>query len=187
MKIKHKKILDIVLNFILGMVILVAIGMTVLSLTTKEKGVSNIFGYIPISIKESSMGKKLYVGDLAITKKVKVETLTNGDIISFFTISGDKTIIRTHRIVEVKNIEKMVSYVTKGDKNKKNDDYEVAPGDIISKYEGKRIPKMGYIIDGLKKRNIFFAVVILPLFGLFIYQLYNFIIDLRKKKKTLVE
>lgn len=184
MKTKGKKILDIILNILLVVIILVAATMTLLSLCTKEQGVSNIFGYIPLSVQTSSMDKTIRKGDLIITKVSTEDVYKEGDIISFFTIQGDKTIIKTHRIVEVKNAEKMISYVTKGDNNKAPDEYEVAPGDIISVYDGTRISKVGYILDLLKKQSIFFIFIIVPLFGLFVYQLYNFIVEFSKKKKN---
>lgn len=166
----------VVLNIVLWVFILFAAIITIISLSTKEKGVANIFGYIPFSIQTESMEPTIKTGDLIITKKVDLETLKEGDIISFFAQEQKKVIVKTHRIEEVKDDQIMLSFVTKGDNNSLVDDEEVVVKDIISKYDGTRIPVLGYVLDFLKSQVGFFLFIILPLFIFFIYHLYKFIV-----------
>lgn len=183
---KSKKVSTIILNVILWIVILVAAGVTIVSLSTKEKGVANVAGYIPFSIQTGSMEDYIKKGDLIITKKYdSTEELKVGDVISFYAFEQDTKIIKTHRIVEVKNNNGIYSYVTKGDNNPVKDDVEVASGDIISTYTGTRIGILGYVLSFLKSKYGFLICIILPLFAIFVYQLYKFIaliIDEKKKK-----
>ncbi len=187
---KSKKVLSIILNTLLWIVILVAAGVTIVSLNTKEKGVANVAGYIPFSIQTGSMEDYIKKGDLIITQKYNTDTeLKTGDVISFFAFEQDTKIIKTHRIIEIKNNGGVLSYVTKGDNNPTKDDVEVAPGDVISIYTGTRIGILGYVLSFLKSKYGFLICIILPLFAIFVYQLYKFIaiiID-EKKKKALKE
>lgn len=170
------KHLKFVLNIIIWIFIVIAVAITVLSLNTKEKGVSNLLGYIPLSIQSASMEPTINTGDLIISKKVDHSELEKGDIISFFSIEQDKVVVITHRIVEVKTSANMTSFVTKGDNNPLNDKNEVVPGDVISKYNGVKISNGGYILDFFKSKIGFFVCIILPLFIIFIYQLISFVL-----------
>lgn len=187
---KSKKVFSIILNVLLWIIIFVAAGVTIVSLSTKEKGVANVAGYIPFSIQTGSMEDYIKKGDLIITKKYESDIeLKKGDVISFFAFEQDTKIIKTHRIEEVKNNNGILTYVTKGDNNPERDDVEVASGDIISIYTGTRIGILGYVLSFLKSKYGFLICIILPLFSIFVYQLYKFIaiiID-EKKKKALKE
>lgn len=178
-----RKQFKVILNIIIWIFILVAAAITILSLNTKEKGISNLLGYIPLSIQSASMEPAINTGDLIISKKTDYQNLKAGDVISFFSIENGKVIVITHRIVEVKTNNSVTSFVTKGDNNLVNDTNEVAPGDIVSKYEGIKIPAGGHILDFFKSKVGFFVCIILPLFVIFIYQLINFVLLMVRMKQ----
>ena len=181
-----KKLFKVITNVVLGIVIVIAAVVTVLSLNTREQGVASIAGYIPFSIQTESMEDTIMTGDLILTKTyTEEETLSENDIISFFAIEQNQTIIKTHRIIEVKDGDGMVSYVTKGDNNEIQDEVEVATGDIIAVYTGTRIAKMGNVLDFFRSNHGFLLCIILPLFIFFLYQLYSFInLVIEAKKAT---
>jgi signal peptidase I len=175
MKKKGKNVIKTILNIVSVFIIIVAAIVVVVSLAGRDRGVANIYGHIPFSIQSESMKNVMDKGDLIITKKYDGSELKENDIISFFAMEGQTQIIKTHRIIEVKKRGNLTSYVTKGDNNEIEDGIEVAPGDIISIYEGFKIPKVGYALDAFKSKYGFLFLIILPLFALFIYQLYSFI------------
>lgn len=184
MKNKMKKVLDVLGNVLMWSVIIVAACVTVVSLSTKEKGIANVMGYIPFSIQTASMEPTINTGDLIITKKYDGSTvLEKGTIISFFAIEQEKLIVKTHRIDTVLNRNGIISYVTKGDNNNSIDPTEVAPGDIVSVYDGTRCAIVGYVLTFLKSQIGFLIFVILPLFIFFVYQLYTFIVLIIETKK----
>ena len=184
MKNKMKKVLDVLGNVLMWLVIIVAACVTVVSLSTKEKGIANVMGYIPFSIQTASMEPTINTGDLIITKKYDGSTvLEKGTIISFFSIEQEKLIVKTHRIDTVINRNGIISYVTKGDNNNSIDPTEVAPGDIVSVYAGTKCAVVGYVLTFLKSQIGFLIFVILPLFIFFIYQLYTFIVLIIDTKK----
>lgn len=190
MKNKMKKVLDVLGNVLMWSIIIVGACVTVVSLSTKERGIANIMGYIPFSIQTASMEPTINTGDLIITKKYDGSTvLEKGTIISFFSIEQEKLIVKTHRIDTVINRNGIISYVTKGDNNNSIDPTEVAPGDIVSVYAGTKCAVVGYVLTFLKSQIGFLIFVILPLFIFFIYQLYTFIVLIidTKKEETMKE
>src|SRR5574344_2533301 len=99
---KGKKVLKVILNVIIWIIIILAASVTLITLTSREKGVSTIFGYIPLNIQTGSMEPTIMSGDMIITKEYDGKTLlAKDDIISFFAVEEDTTIIKTHRIKEV--------------------------------------------------------------------------------------
>ncbi len=182
---KGKKILKVVLNVIIWIIIVLAATVTLITLTSREKGVSTIMGYVPLNIQTGSMEPTIKTGDLIITKKYDgTSTLKEGDVISFFARENEQTIIKTHRIKSTIEINGMTSYITRGDNNTADDDQQVAPGDIISTWDGTRIPVLGDVLSFLKTKTGFFVCIILPLAAFFIYQLYKFIMVLLDYKKV---
>lgn len=175
-----KKQFKFILNVLMWIFIIIAVSVTIITLNTKEKGVSNFFGYIPFSIQSNSMQPILNKGDLIISQKASTDTLKKGDVISFFSVINKEVVIITHRIEQVNNNRGVISYITKGDNNLLPDANEVAPGDVISKYNGIMIPKCGYVLDFFRSKVGFFICIIIPLFILFVFQLVNFIFIVSK-------
>lgn len=180
-----KKVLNFIGNILFAVIIILAAVITIISLSTKDRGVANFAGIMPFSIQSPSMEPTIMTGDLIITKKCDPYELKENDVISFFAIEQDQRIVKTHRIVKVNKTGNMLSFVTKGDNNELEDNLEVADGDVISVYDGIRIPQVGNVLDFLKSQVGFFVCIIIPLFIFFMYQLYNFImivVDMKKEK-----
>ena len=172
-----KKIGNTLVDILFFIVIIFAIVMIMLSVNSDNNGIATLFGYIPFSIQTGSMEPTIMTGDLIIVKQAEDNSdLKQDDIISFFALEEKTKIIKTHRIIEVKKNGAMTSYVTKGDNNTGIDEIEVAPGDIIGKYTGTRIAKLGSIYDFLNSKYGFLICIIVPLFIFFVYQIYKFII-----------
>lgn len=191
---KKNKVLSILLDVFLVIVILLAAAVTVVSLNTKENGIANIFGYIPLSIQSGSMNGTFEKGDLLITKKYDDQELKVGDIVSFFAVEQDETVIKTHRIVKINNDNGVITYITKGDANKTEDSIGITKLDVVSiydndEYTGKELNGVGNILDFFKSKYGFLCCIILPLFVFFVYQLYKLIIIIidEKKKEALRE
>ena len=124
-------------------------------------------------------------GDLIVDKEYDEETmeLKKGDVVSYIAEISNQRVLITHRIDHVISINQMVSYITKGDNNLKNDDNQVAKGDIVGIWKGFRIPFLGTISDFLQTKTGFISCVILPLALFFVYQLYEFIMLLFEYKE----
>ena len=109
--------------------------------------IPSIFGYKPFIVLSGSMESELYKGDLAIVKKVDVNTLKENDVIAF---RDEKNHVVTHRIVNVIDNNGKTEFITKGDNNNTNDLGTVKLDDIEGKYSFK-ISKLGNVLLTLQK------------------------------------
>ena len=110
-----KKAFNIIADVLLVIFILLAALITIVSLNTKDRGVTNIFGYVPLNIQTNSMQDVINPGDLIITQKYNGEDIEVGDIIAFFSVEEETTIIKTHRVVRKENNDGTITFITKGD------------------------------------------------------------------------
>ena len=96
---KGKKIIKVVLNVVIWVVIVLAACLTLITFTSREKGVSKIFGYVPLDIQSDSMEPTIKNGDLIITKSHDGKSdLKEGDIIAFFVVEDNTKVIKLQRI-----------------------------------------------------------------------------------------
>ena len=126
-----KSILGGIVDFLMLVVIIAALGVTLVSLTSDNNGVSKIGKYIPLSVQTESMQDTIYKGDFILMEECDVATLKVGDIISFFTTEQEQVIIKTHRIVEIDEKSGSKSFVTRGDNNEVDDYVPVFSSDVI--------------------------------------------------------
>jgi signal peptidase len=179
-----KKILVIILDIVIFIIIFLAIFLTVMSLTKGKNSLSSIFGYYFFSVKTESMEPTIKKGDLIIGKEYKNEDVKKDDIISFYVLENDRTIIKTHRIKEVYDDGALKSYLTKGDNNENPDNVHITKSDIICRYTNIRIPLLGNIFNFIKSKVGFFITIIIPLFITFMFNLYTLILAIIEDKKT---
>lgn len=96
-----------------------------------------IFPIVPISVASASMVPEFNIGDVAIIKKCNVNDVTVGDIIQY-KMEGYTVV---HRVVEKKQSNGEVTFITKGDNNSSPDSKPVTEDQLI----GKAIFKIKYI------------------------------------------
>lgn len=118
------------------------------------------------------MQPTLEINDIIVAKKVEMNELKNGDIITF--LQNNKVI--SHRIVQIINKKESRIFVTKGDHNKIQDEDFVEPEQIYGKVIF-HIPKIGQIIEYIQNKAGFAR-------GIFIVLLIFVIIWLRDDKKN---
>lgn len=182
-----KSILGGLVDFLMLLVIIIALGVTLVSLTSDNNGVSKIGKYIPLSVQSESMEDTIYKGDFILMEECDVDSLKVGDVIAFFSMEQEQVIIKTHRIVQIDAQSGSKSFITRGDKNEADDYVPVFPSDIIGKWEGVRIAYVGSALDFVSSQYGFLLCIILPLFALFIYQIYRFIIVIIEEKNAMLK
>jgi signal peptidase len=109
-------------------------------------------------VQSGSMEPTIKTGSVVIVKSA--EDYKPSDIITFGVSSKIKT-PTTHRIVEKKENQGNISYVTKGDANNGPDMREVTKSDIIGKVLFN-IPYLGYVVSTARKPYGFVALIIIP-------------------------
>ena len=179
-----KKILGGLVNFVMLLIIIFAIFVTIISLTSDESKVSRIGKYIPLNVKTDSMNPTIKKGDFIVVEDCDVSKLKKGDVIAFFTNVEDRVIIKTHRIINVMGEGSNKSFITQGDNVEVNDSIPVFPSDILGKWNDLRVPKFGTVLDFVSSKLGFLFVVVVPLLILFIYQIYKFIVVIIEEKNN---
>lgn len=140
--------------------------------SSKNNGVT-FFGYRVYVAQGDSMAKTHFqAGDIVISKIVDVNTLTQGDVITFVSKSVynyGKTV--THCIRKVtEDVDGNLAFETYGTTTGKSD--SALATEILGKYVGK-ISKIGKLIVFLKTPLGFFSCVLMPFAVLLILQLIN--------------
>ena len=111
--------------------------------------VSCEFSYGLLVIGSGSMTGTINKGDAMIYQKYNgSDEIEEGDIVLF----DDRGMQIVHRVIEVKTVNGIDRYITKGDANQQKDDGHITKAQIIGTYKF-RVPYMGYA--SLWLRDIF--------------------------------
>ncbi len=212
---KVKKVLKIVLNTIINIlivaVLLISLLVAIMALSSKETGVSKLFGYTIQTIQSNSMkggspdgyeGGDFEEGDLVIGKSTDFAADAEyevGDIITYRGYdSNQEMFLMAHRIVD-KKMGPVGYYVyqTWGDNREMSkvpdqlsEDQYLSAGDIASviydkDYHATVIKGVGGFIDKLKTdKAFFFLIILLPMIIFFMYALIRVILSASSYKKS---
>jgi len=129
--IKRKNTIRFVIKCIVSPIVLAIVIINLYLFAQKIKnpnGVVSFMGFKAFAVTSGSMEPELKIGDMIITYHKNKDELVKGDIIAFD--QGENII--THRIVDIKEENGIVKYITKGDNNNANDEILVD----YSKIEG---------------------------------------------------
>lgn len=192
-KSKVRKVLSIIGTVFVSVYVVLALVFSLSVFTSMKTGHPRIFGHTILYIETDSMeGDKedsLFIDDLVVCKEVDTDTLEIGDIIAYDALIVNKdaygnvigepyTIIKIHRIVDKSGS----NFITRGDNSPDedgdgipDDDSPVKASDILGKYQGFRLPKVGGFIEFISSQNGIFICLIIPMAAFFIYALYKFI------------
>lgn len=187
-----KKVLNIIVTFLIVCVFVISVVMAAVSITAKDTGVPNIFGKAAISVLSDSMKgdapDDFSAGDMIICDVVAEPTSASyqvGDVVTFqFDIDEDgKADLVTHRIYKV---NKDGTYQTKGDNNDTYDQNsgnsivfpDIANYDIVATYHGTKIPGIGNLFAYLRTQMGFFLCVLLPMIIFFLYEAVRVVINI---------
>lgn len=152
-------------------VILLMIGMFLVWYFIQAKVIAKKAGAVPIislyTIISGSMEPAIKVYDIILDVRIdKPSTVKVGDVITFLSSSGDKTI--THRVMDIKKVENNYEFVTKGDANYTADSSTVKENQLIGKTVFK-IPQLGRIQMFMLSKIGWIFVILIPALCIVIY------------------
>ncbi len=179
-----KSVLGGIVDLLMLVVIVIAIGVTLISLTSDNNDISKIGKFIPLNVKTNSMEPTIDKGDFILMEEVDVNNLKVGDVIAFFATEDNQVIVKTHRIVDVVEDNAGRSFITRGDFNKVNDSVPVFPADVIGIWNEVRLAKVGTVLDFISSQYGFLICIVLPLLILFVYQIYRFIVVIMEERNA---
>ena len=172
-----KKALKIIVDILAWVVLIFAFVITLLVFTTeKNNGVPTLLGHMPMSVASDSMSPTFNKGDLIIDEKIDdLFKLKVDDVITFYTEIDGQRVLNTHRIVEINEGDNTRSFITRGDNNEADDKIPVGAADVVGKWKGVKIPKVGKALDFLRTKEGFFICILIPVAIFFLFELYKFI------------
>lgn len=182
-KRKNISFRNIVLK-ILYIIIVICILCNVLFLintTISKKEYFSLFGISLFSMENDSMESKITKNDLVIANEngATEKELQIGDIIVYSRNSQ----IKISEIINIKNIDGKIQYITKATNNYNPDNEPVRIGQIIGKVQSN-IPFLGLILKILGSR-ITTGLFIILLIVRFVYNRYTYKMRVNRKKKKM--
>ena len=168
------KILRLIKNIILSILGIIfftfAIAMTVFVLNYNKFGVAEINENSFLLIKEDLSNAKYKKGDLVIVKNKKISRINVGDEIFTYKLeTGGAVSVNVGIIEEIFIEESAVSY--------ENGEYYSM--EFVIGTADKIIPKIGDILSLILNRWGFLFVIVLPIFFIFISQIYSLIVEIK--------
>lgn len=171
-----KKAANITLRVVTALILIFSVFVmifTIISVNTVGKD-ADFLGLKPYIISSDSMKDTFEAGDLIITKKADVQSLSPGDIITFSSINPDTYgDIITHKIREITTYEGESAFVTYGTTTGQDDPYPVPFDKVIGKYVFN-LPKMGYFFYFLTTPAGYVTVILIPFLLLISIQAVKF-------------
>lgn len=148
-----------VITVILGVVLILTVYAAV---TSKINGVPKLFGYQMYEVLSGSMEPGIHTGSVIFDKSdIDVKSLKVGDVITF-KAPGDSNKLITHRIIQVKTVNGMPSFQTKGDANQAQDKDLIPTANVVARYENITIPYLGFYLNFMKSKLGIILLVIVP-------------------------
>lgn len=144
----------------------------------------NLNGQTPLIVLTESMYPTIEGGDLIIVNSVDPQKLKKDDVAAYFDPAAGDSAIVTHRIVDVTSENGLVKYKTKGDANNTEDKNLVSERDIVGKYNGMRIPKVGNLCMWIRSVPGIIVCIGIPLILLVGYDVIRRRVYAKKQAQT---
>ncbi|MDO8486273.1 MAG: signal peptidase I [Candidatus Staskawiczbacteria bacterium] len=129
-----------------------------------------------------SMEPSIKTGSVILIKPVASYNI--GDVITFdsnFREPNGARIPVTHRVVEVKKENSVISYLTKGDANEDPDNSTISYKSVIGKVLFS-VPYLGYVVETAKKPYGFLALIMIPALIIISDQVKKILDELKRMK-----
>lgn len=183
-----KNVLKVIVDVLVWIVLIFALLTTIIVFSSgRNNDVANLLGYIPLTVESDSMKPTFQTDDLIICKEIDdINSLKEGDVITFWTIIEGRKVKNTHRIVRINDVDGVKSFDTRGDNNSLDDEIPVYAGDLIGKWTEVKLGGVGKVMSFLRTRTGFFVCIVIPMAIFFLVELYKFIVTLVELKKPVL-
>ena len=155
------------------MLILASVFVLLSVVLTPAGQVPQVMGFSVFRVLTGSMEPEIPEGSLLLVKKTDTDRIQIGDVISFF--SPDPTLegaVNTHRVVDIQTENGEKIFYTKGDANVLKDTYPVRADMVV----GKALhvsTGWGKAVAVLSNPLVFGSVILLPLLGILLWNLWH--------------
>lgn len=177
-----KKGIKICSNCLIGLLILLLSCLLVISAFSKDS-IFTIGDYSFFEIRGNSMYPIIKDGDLITVNRDIKKEYDKKDIICYYSVVNDKTIIIAHEVVEKYYSDDEILYLTRGVNNDYDDEVLVNHDEIIGEYRDFKIPLLGYVVRLSGTRWGYFCLVVVPLGVMSVLVTYELMKEISKKKE----
>lgn len=154
-------VLGTVLCLILAPILILNVSLIIRSFTAPDE-VPRVGKWLPLVVMTDSMYPEIHSGDLIICQVKDAEEVQVRDVISFFDPAGNGTSIVTHRVIEIKNEDGRIAFITQGDANNTADARPVPAEKLVGVYH-TRIAGVGNVIMFMQTTQGLLLCVVLPI------------------------
>jgi len=142
-KQKVLTLIGTILCIILLPILLINVTLLVKSFLKADE-VPSIGGVFPMIVLTDSMYPEIESGDLILCHTIDAEDVQVGDVITFYDPLGNGTTVVTHRVLQIREENGGLEFITKGDNNNVEDQKPVPEDKLIGIYRS-RVPKAGNV------------------------------------------
>ena len=154
-------VLGTVLCLILAPILILNVSLIIRSFTAPDE-VPRVGKWLPLVVMTDSMYPEIHSGDLIICQVKEAEEVQVRDVISFFDPAGNGTSVVTHRVIEIKNEDGRIAFITQGDANNTADARPVPAEKLVGVYH-TRIAGVGNVIMFMQTTQGLLLCVVLPI------------------------
>ena len=170
---------------VLGIVLLVpylitAIIITVFLLNYNEYGVTELGNKTYITVTDDALKPNYDKGDLLVVEKKSNDDINENDFIFFYEESREKktVVINYARVISKRRVsDTETTFKLEGDVDFSSE-YVIGSGNHTKVYHG-----WGSVLAALESRWVFLCFIILPILFIFLYEIYEIAIEVKKHLK----
>lgn len=170
---------------ILGIIILVpytiiAITLTVFLLNYNKYGLTEIGGKTLINVEDDSLMPNYKKGDLLVVKHTPNDEINASDYIFFYEQNTEKktVVINMGRVISKRKVtDTETTFKLEGDVDYSSE-YVIG-----STKDTKVYGSIGGLLAALESRWVFLLFIIVPILFIFLYEIYEFVIEVKKNLK----
>lgn len=176
-----KKIIGYIFELILVVCLVFVIVISISSKTNKT-----VFNHTFLVVSSGSMEPSIKIGSLIVVRSIQPSQLKKNDVITFKNPKKVNELV-THRINKITTNKKgSYQFTTKGDANNTIDLWEISSKGVVGKTVYV-VPKLGSLVDFIKKPKGFIIFVILPAMIIIFSEIKNIINYFEEKWKKKYE
>ncbi len=175
------KVFRILLYVIMFTIVALTVGAVIIFSTSND---AEKYTYKAYTVLSDSMQEQFEAGDLIIVKKVDLSTISEGDIISFYSIDPNTYgEVYTHMVREVITYNGELAFTTYGTTTGSNDIYPALSSCVIGE-QVYVISNIGEVITFIKTVQGYWFLVVIPCVVLVGFEIKNLIKLFKKGDKN---
>ena len=193
---KSTKILKMVKNVLFYTILAIVVPIFIFSIVNRFQGRTTMIGDKGIMVVASgSMSERHKNNDYLVENDItnqfntydiivleKVEAQEDIELYDVIAFKNNKGINIIHRVIDIRDVNGEIRYVTQGDANADKDDYTPNYGDVIGRYTNQRVKSLGIFIIFFQSYSGMITIASL-IFCLVMIDRYNLQIENEQNKR----